>query len=341
MKLKDFSFELPKELIAEHPIRPRHNAKMLEIGMHGLVDRHVYDLPDLLKAGDLLVLNDSKVIPTKFIAKRGEAKIKLYLNKKIDDSTWIAFAKPAKKLRIGDRVDIGDDFQAEIVDKLATGEVKLQFIQAGNFYDYLFKYGEMPLPPYIKRETTDEDTTDYQTVYATKDGSVAVPSAGLHFTDELFAKLDKKGIKWAFTTLHVGPGTFLPVKVKNILDHEMHSELCYLDADTVDLIKKTKREGGRIIAVGSTAVRVLETAARPDGELKPFAGETDIFITPGFDFKVVDALISNFHMPETTLMMLVSAFTGLKKIKNAYKHAIKNKYRLLSYGDCCFIHKDT
>jgi len=335
MKVDRFDFSLPEELIAHRPASPRDSARLLYIGER-ISDKNILDLPDLLQEGDLMIFNNTKVIPARLKGKRGEAGIEINLHKRSEGNIWSAFAKPSKKLKKGSSIIFSDDFFAEVTEKLDGGQVVLKFNLENQDFDIaLAKYGLPPLPPYIskKREISEEDKETYQTIYAKYDGAVAAPTAGLHFTDSLFKKLDEKGISKAYVTLHVGGGTFLPVKVDDTDDHKMHSEWCTIPPETIEAIEQTKKKGGRIIAVGTTSLRTLESAANADGTINPYTGETDIFITPGYKFKMVDLLFTNFHLPRSTLFMLVSAFAGEEKMHEAYKHAIDEKYRFYSYGD--------
>jgi S-adenosylmethionine:tRNA ribosyltransferase-isomerase len=318
-KLSDFDFNLPEDLIAHHPTPKRDESRLLVIG-NKLEDKHFYNLPDLLMPNDLLVFNNSKVIPARLFAFKDERKFEILLHKKIRPNIWHAFAKPGKKLKVDDILDLAEGY-IKILQKLPTGEVEIEISDEA----IITKHGHMPLPPYIKREDALADKTRYQTVYAAYDGSVAAPTAGLHFTEELLAKIPNK----AFVTLHVGAGTFQPVKAENIEEHKMHSEWYEISPETEAAIKSCK---GRVIAVGTTSARVLEASGGKAG-----SGDTEIFIRPGYKFKVVNALITNFHLPKSSLFMLVSALAGLDKMQAAYKHAIENKYRFFSYGDACFI----
>ncbi|NIY77411.1 tRNA preQ1(34) S-adenosylmethionine ribosyltransferase-isomerase QueA [Thalassospira sp. HF15] len=340
MKVDLFDFELPRDRIAEHPANPRDAARMLDLSGSGTVDRIVRELPDVLRPGDLLISNDTRVIPARLFGKRGEAKVEVTLHKQEGLGTWVAFAKPAKKLRIGEIFKVNDTFEAEVLDKKDGGEVTLRFNKSGaDLIAALEEFGVMPLPPYIRREAggDDQDKSDYQTIFAQKDGAVAAPTAGLHFTPELLANLDARGIKRRTITLHVGAGTFLPVKVDDTDDHKMHAEWGSISKEIADLINETRANGGRVIAVGTTSLRLLESAAREDGVVEPFEAETDIFITPGYKFRAVDMLMTNFHLPRSTLFMLVSAFAGFDRMKAAYSHAIDNEYRFYSYGDCSLL----
>jgi len=340
MKVDLFDFELPRDRIAEHPANPRDAARMLDLSGEGMQDRIVRELPDILRPGDLLISNDTRVIPARLFGKRGDAKVEVTLHKQEGLGTWVAFAKPAKKLRIGETFKVNDEFEAEVLAKKDGGEVTLRFNKSGaDLIAALEKYGVMPLPPYIRREAggDDQDKSDYQTIFAQKDGAVAAPTAGLHFTPELLANLDARGINRRTITLHVGAGTFLPVKVDDTDDHKMHAEWGSISKEIADLINETRANGGRVVAVGTTSLRLLESAAREDGVVEPFEAETDIFITPGYKFRAVDMLLTNFHLPRSTLFMLVSAFAGFERMKAAYNHAIENEYRFYSYGDCSLL----
>ncbi|MDB5561403.1 MAG: queA [Hyphomicrobiales bacterium] len=345
MKVELFDFELPSDRIALHPAEPRDAARLLVVDPElGLSDRHVTDLVDILQAGDVLVVNDTKVLPAELtgVRLRGESrrKVSFNLHKRVDARTWRAFARPAKQLALFDRLELGnggnDPLLATLVGKGETGEVTLEFDLAGAELDEAIKsHGAMPLPPYIgaKRDIEERDKLDYQTVYAAHDGAVAAPTAGLHFTKGLLQTLADKGVHLERVTLHVGAGTFLPMKVDDTDDHVMHAEWGIVEQAVVDRINAAKVAGRRIVAVGTTSLRLLESAARATGELQAFAGDTDIFITPGFRFRVVDMLMTNFHLPRSTLFMLVSAFSGFEVMRNAYAHAIERHYRFYSYGD--------
>ncbi|MBO6805590.1 tRNA preQ1(34) S-adenosylmethionine ribosyltransferase-isomerase QueA [Thalassospira sp.] len=340
MKVDLFDFELPRDRIAEHPANPRDAARMLDLSGDGTQDRIVRELPDVLRPGDLLISNDTRVIPARLFGKRGEAKVEVTLHKQEGLGTWVAFAKPAKKLRIGETFKVNDEFEAEVLAKKDGGEVTLRFNKTGaDLIAALEEFGVMPLPPYIRRDAggDDQDKSDYQTIFAQKDGAVAAPTAGLHFTPELLANLDARGINRRTITLHVGAGTFLPVKVDDTDDHKMHAEWGSISKEIADLINETRANGGRVVAVGTTSLRLLESAAREDGVVEPFEAETDIFITPGYKFRAVDMLLTNFHLPRSTLFMLVSAFAGFDRMKAAYQHAIDNEYRFYSYGDCSLL----
>jgi S-adenosylmethionine:tRNA ribosyltransferase-isomerase len=342
MKTAEFDFELPARFIADRPVEPRDAARLLVVG-DAVEDRIVRDLPDLLRAGDLLVLNDTRVIPARLFGRRGAARIETMLHKCLAPDRWRAFARPARKLRPGDTIEYTDSLSAEVAGKFAEGEIELRFNVAGEaLLSAIRRHGHVPLPPYIKRPAGADarDIRDYQTVHAAKEGAVASPTAGLHFTAELFEKLGARGIATSMVTLHVGAGTFLPVKVEDTRDHVMHGEFGTIDAATADAIDRARRAGGRIVAVGTTSLRLLESAADDTGRVRPFSGETDLFITPGYRFKVVDLLLTNFHLPRSTLFMLVSAFAGTTRMKAAYEHAKRAGYRFYSYGDCCLLRRE-
>lgn len=340
MRVADFDFALPKHLIAQRPVTPRESARLLCVHSQGLDDHHVADLPNLLQPGDLLVFNDTRVLPARLSAKRGEAKVEVTLHQRIDEQSWRAFAKPARKCRLGDRLAIAAGFDAEVIERGEHGEIGLRFSLNGNdLIQALKRFGRMPLPPYIKRTAVkdDADDRDYQTLFAQHDGAVAAPTASLHFTKGLMRKLDQRGIGHAFVTLHVGAGTFLPVRAETTEDHRMHAERFDLGAETVEAIARTRERGGRIVAVGTTVLRTLEASAADNGRLRPGRGETRLFITPGYRFKIVDRLLTNFHLPCSTLFMLVAAFSGLGPIRTAYAHAVEQGYRFFSYGDACLL----
>lgn len=342
MKTSLFDFHLPDSLIADRPATPRESAKMLVVNDGRLSDSTISQLPDFLRSGDVVVFNNSRVLPARLRVKRGDANIEILLHKSLGAGCWSAFAKPAKRLRVGDQVVCPGGLQLQVHEKLETGEVVLGFpIQGNTLFDYLQQYGEMPLPPYIsrKRHADASDKSTYQTIYAVADktGSVAAPTAGLHFTPALMENIRKQGAECVFVTLHVGGGTFLPVKVEDTTAHMMHSEFAELTAATAAAINQARQRGGRVIAVGTTALRVLESAADEAGTLHPIARETDIFITPGYSFRAVDILLTNFHLPRSTLFMLVSAFAGLEQMKATYAHATRQRYRFYSYGDACLL----
>ena len=333
MKLSDFDFELSEELIAKYPPENRTDSRMLVVP--GNRDKKFTDFPSLLNSGDVLVLNNTKVIPARIYGLRGEAKIEATLHKKINKNTWLAFVKNSKRLKLDDTINF-EKMIAKVLEKTDAG-VLLEFDKSDEkLLSTLNEIGHMPLPPYMKRDDDSSDKLRYQTVFAERDGSVAAPTAGLHFTDDILKKIKAKKVKIVFVTLHVGAGTFLPVKTENLDEHIMHSEWGEIDSKTAEILNKAKQKGNKIIAVGTTATRILETASQ-SGEAKSFCGETDIFITPGYKFKAVDVMLTNFHLPKSTLFMLVSALAGTDEMKSAYAHAIKQKYRFYSYGDCCFL----
>lgn len=302
-----------------------------------LQDALVRDLPSFLRVGDIMVFNDTRVIPARLFGKRGEASIEILLHKQIRTDHWQCFARPAKKLKAGDRVHFAAGFDAEVIEKLPDGQVVLSLRADGNVADMLQRHGHMPLPPYIQRADEVADKTCYQTVYAKHEGSVAAPTAGLHFTEDLLSAIDAAGVTRAYVTLHVGGGTFLPVKAADTADHVMHSEWAHITPETAVAINKAKQAGGRVIAVGTTSLRTLESAADENGVVHAISRETDIFITPGYRFKAVDVLLTNFHLPKSTLFMLVSAFSGLERMNSAYAYAIDRRYRFYSYGDACLL----
>jgi len=346
MRVDDFDFELPPELIALHPAEPRDAARLLVVQPgRALVDAVVTELTSWLRAGDVLVVNDTRVLPAELTGTRlrGEnrSQVSFNLHKRVDAQTWLAFARPAKRLAVGDRLQLGDDesLAAEVIAK-DGGEVTLRFeLGAGALDEAIKAHGAMPLPPYIgaKRELEERDRSDYQTVYAKHDGAVAAPTAGLHFTESLLARLAEIGVTMERVTLHVGAGTFLPVKVEDTADHKMHAEWGVIAPDTVERIRAAQAAGGRVVAVGTTSLRLLESAARSTGTLEPFSADTDIFITPGYRFNVVDVLMTNFHLPRSTLFMLVAAFAGFETMHAAYAHAIASGYRFYSYGDASLL----
>ncbi len=336
MKTSLFDFELPAERIASHPTTPRDAARMLVVDKQNFIDANILDLPDFLNEGDVMVFNNTRVIPARLHGKRGDANIEITLHKNVNGSLWRVFAKPGKKLQTGDTIIFGNNFSGTVKEKYPTGEINLEFI-CDDLRKCLEQYGSMPLPPYMKREANPDDSKSYQTIYAEHDGAVAAPTAGLHFTDRLFKRLDEKRVRKAFVTLHVGAGTFQPVKADDTSEHKMHSEYAEISQATADIINTAKKAGRRIIAVGTTSLRVLESATDGKDILHSYAGETDIFITPGYEFRIVDALMTNFHLPRSTLFMLVSAFSGLDTMQAAYKHAITNNYRFYSYGDACLL----
>ena len=350
LRLSDFDFDLPEDRIALRPASPRDSARLLVVRPGGpLEDMRVDDLPGVLEPGDVLVFNDTRVIPARLSGERlreeGAVRVEATLHKRLSPSRWTAFMRPGKRLRPGDRVRFGVAAEgaclmaglgATLEAKGEGGEVTLAFDLAGPALDEAVRnLGLMPLPPYIaaRRPEDERDRADYQTVYAREDGSVAAPTAGLHFTPELLAGLDARGVGCAFVTLHVGAGTFLPVKTEVVEEHRMHAETGVVTAETAEALNAVRARGGRIVAVGTTSARLLESAAGEDGRLHAFAGDTDIFIRPGYRFKAVDALMSNFHLPQSTLLMLVAALAGLDTMRAAYAHAIDAGYRFYSYGD--------
>jgi S-adenosylmethionine:tRNA ribosyltransferase-isomerase len=342
MRVDLFDYTLPEERIARFPARPRESARLLDLTGGGLADRLVRDLPDLLRPGDLLLSNDTRVIPARLRGKRGEAGIEVTLHKREGADTWRAFARPAKKLRAGDRIAFAGDLAADVAGKGEAGEVTLVFSASGAaLMAALEAHGTMPLPPYIKRTEGEgaRDAEDYQTVFAARDGAVAAPTAGLHFTPALLEAIEARGVRRALVTLHVGAGTFLPVKADDTDDHKMHSEWGEITPETATAIAETRAAGGRIVATGTTTMRILEAAANDDGTVPAWSGDTDLFITPGYRFKAVDVLLTNFHLPKSTLLMLVSAFAGCERILAAYEHAIRTEYRFFSYGDACLLER--
>lgn len=337
MKVDLFDFELPPERIALRPAVPRDAARMLlvEGRERPLRDLSVRDLPSLLRKGDVLVFNDTRVIPAQLEGRRGEAKIGATLHKRVDLRRWQAFVRNAKRLHNGDIVEFGGGVTAIAEERLADGSFVLAFAGEEPVEVLLERAGRMPLPPYIagKRETDERDRQDYQTMFAREDGAVAAPTAALHFTPQLIEALDKAGIRRETLTLHVGAGTFLPVKADDTEDHAMHAEFGRIEAETAHRLNAARESGGRLIAVGTTSLRLLESSTGEDGVIQPFAGDTSIFITPGYKFRAVDGLMTNFHLPKSTLMMLVSALMGRERMIAAYEHAITHEYRFYSYGD--------
>lgn len=343
MQVDLFDFELPPERIALRPARPRDSARMLVA--HGdapLLDAHVRDLPDFLEPGDILVFNDTLVIPAQLEGRRGEARIGATLHKRVDLRSWQAFVRNAKRLRTGDLIEFGAGVTAIAQDRLEDGSFILRFEGDEPVEVLLERAGRMPLPPYIagKRATDEADRRDYQTMFAQKEGAVAAPTAALHFTPELMAALDGKGIGHEMLTLHVGAGTFLPVKAEDTEEHKMHSEWGRIDAEAADRLNRAREAGRRVIAVGTTSLRLLESAADDSGQILPFEGDTAIFITPGYRFKAIDGLMTNFHLPKSTLFMLVSALMGLERMQELYAHAIEEGYRFYSYGDSSLLLPD-
>jgi S-adenosylmethionine:tRNA ribosyltransferase-isomerase len=343
MRVDLFDFNLPPERIALRPVAPRDAARMLCVaGDSHLNDRHVRDLPLLLRKGDCLIFNDTRVIPAQLEGRRGDASIGATLHKRIDLRRWQAFIRNAKRLRVAERVDFGSGVTAIAEARHDDGSFTLFFEGDEPVEILLERAGTMPLPPYIagKRPTDAQDRSDYQTMFAQKDGAVAAPTASLHFTPGLMAAVEAAGIETATLTLHVGAGTFLPVKAEDTAEHKMHSEWGSIDAATADRLNAVKAAGGRLIAVGTTSLRLIESAANADGVIQPFEGDTDIFITPGYRFKAIDGLMTNFHLPKSTLFMLVSALMGRETIQAAYAHAIADEYRFYSYGDSSLLLPD-
>lgn len=340
MKTSDFYYDLPKELIAQTPLEPRDSSRLLVLDREKqtLEHKHFYDIIDYLNEGDLLVANDSRVLPARIYGIKDEtgAKVEFLLLKQVANNRWETLCKPGKKAKVGTKFSFGNGIlRATVVEVKDDGNRIVDFDCEENFFTTLDKIGQMPLPPYITAELKDKER--YQTVYSHELGSAAAPTAGLHFTTELMDRIKAKGVKIAYVTLHVGLGTFRPVKVDDVTKHKMHSEHYEVPEETAKLINETKKNGGRVIAVGTTSCRTLESVAAMYGEIKSCEGFTDIFIYPGFEFKVLDGLITNFHLPESTLIMLVSAFAGYDFIMSAYKEAVKEKYRFFSFGDAMFI----
>jgi S-adenosylmethionine:tRNA ribosyltransferase-isomerase len=342
MRIDDFDYDLPRDRIAGRPCEPRDAARLLVIPASGGVeDRRIADLPALLRPGDLLVFNDTKVIPARLVGRRGEAVVEVTLYPDLGGG-WRAFAKGARRLRTDDNIVFGDGFTAVVAEKHPEGDLSLRFdLPPEAFREALARHGTMPLPPYIKRPRGGDarDCRDYQTIFARAEGAVAAPTAGLHFTPDLLEALARRGVRWTTLTLHVGPGTFLPVKAADPRDHRMHAEWGVLSPEAAENIAAAKREGGRIVAVGTTSLRLLESAASEGAELQPFTGETRLFILPGYRFRTIDMLLTNFHLPRSTLLMLVAALAGLDRIKSAYAHALASGYRFYSYGDACLIER--
>ncbi|MGD0103335.1 MAG: tRNA preQ1(34) S-adenosylmethionine ribosyltransferase-isomerase QueA [Rhodopila sp.] len=345
LTLADFDYDLPPDRIAQRPARPRDSARMLSVRDDGLRDLTIRDLPSLLRAGDILVTNDTRVFPAQLRARRGEARVGITLDRPRADGVWKALARNGRRLQAGDSlvIDGGDGLSARVTDKSVDGSIGLVFSLGGAALMEAFeRAGALALPPYIHRPDgpTDADAADYQTVFAQRVGAAAAPTAGLHFTPGLLADLEAAGVRRVNVTLHVGIGTFLPVRVARVADHRMHAERGELSAETAAVINRVRRNGGRVVAVGTTSLRLLESAALADGTVRPFAGETALFILPGYRFKVVDRLLTNFHLPRSTLLMLVSAFSGRERMLAAYAHAVAAGYRFHSYGDACFLQPD-
>ncbi len=339
MKRTDFSFDLPEELIAQTPLQRRDGSRLLHLDKHtGAVEHgHFYDLPRYLKPGDCLVLNDSRVLPARLIGSRASGgSVELVLLRDLGDGKWECLSRPGRKTKPGTELFFGEgELRATVLEVAEGGNRIVQFHYEGIFLEVLERLGKMPLPPYIREELQDAER--YQTVYSRELGSAAAPTAGLHFTKELLAQIEAMGVNIAYVTLHVGLGTFRPVKEEEIEDHPMHAEFCIVPERTARLVTDTKKAGGRIVSVGTTSCRTLESFAREDGTLEPCSGWTDIFIYPGYRFKCVDALVTNFHLPESTLIMLVSALAGREHVLNAYRIAVEERYRFFSFGDAMFI----
>ncbi|GAA4524174.1 tRNA preQ1(34) S-adenosylmethionine ribosyltransferase-isomerase QueA [Chelativorans composti] len=355
MRVDLFDFDLPEDRIALRPANPRDSARLLVVRGDRFEDRIVRDLPEFLRPGDALVFNDTKVIPARLTGRRrrGEAvaQIEATLHMRAGPDRWKAFLRPAKRVNVGERIEFGHEgrvcllgtLAATVAEKGEGGEALLVFDFHGPVLDEaIASLGHIPLPPYIasKREEDERDRVDYQTIYAREEGAVAAPTAGLHFTPELFERLDAMGIERHFVTLHVGAGTFLPVKAEDTSEHRMHAEIGVVTRETAEALNAVRRRGGRIVSVGTTSLRLLESAAVETGEIAPWSGATDIFITPGYRFRAVDVLVTNFHLPRSTLFMLVSAFCGLERMKAAYAHAIANQYRFYSYGDASLLFRE-
>ena len=341
MRTKDFYFDLPEELIAQTPIAQRDASRLLVLDKESGAweHKHFFDLPGYLRAGDCLILNNSRVLPARLLGHRlpggGACEVLLLIDR--GDNVWECLVRPGKKMRVGAKVSFGEgELVGEVVEELPGGNRLVKFSYEGIFLEVLDRLGKMPLPPYIKAELQDRER--YQTVSSKVNGSAAAPTAGLHFTPELLAQLKEMGVNIGYVTLHVGLGTFRPVKEDEITAHEMHSEYCIIPQETADLINETKRSGGRVICVGTTSCRTIESWAGEDGTMKASAGWTNIFIYPGYRFKVLDALVTNFHLPESTLIMLVSALAGREETLAAYEEAVKERYRFFSFGDAMFIH---
>ena len=346
MKIDEFDYELPQELIAQKPVEHRDRCRLMimDRSRGEVYHKYFYDVLDFLKPGDCLVMNNSKVLPARlFGEKEGTgARVEFLLIKRTNGDCWETMVRPGRRLKPGDRVRFGPDFEAEILQYGQDGTRIVEFHYSGIFMERLEELGKMPLPPYIERESTEEDWDMYQTVYCKEEGSVAAPTAGLHFTEELLHKAEQKGVRLAYVTLHVGIGTFRPVKCENVEEHHMHFEEYMVDEIAAETINQTILSGGRIISVGTTSTRTLESAAHRENDNEPYliragAGSTGIFIYPGYEFKIIDGLITNFHLPKSTLLMLISAFYDREKVLEAYDIAVKERYRFFSYGDACLI----
>ena len=340
MRIENFDFDLPAQAIAQHPIRPRDAARLLCIGQQ-FEDRWVRELPRLLRRDDLLVLNDTKVMPTRLFGRRGAVSVEATLLEHLAPGRWRALARPARRLRPSDRVQFAPGFAAEVMSKNPDGTLLLDFgCGCETMAEALQAYGAAPLPPYIHRDAPDpRDGEDYQTIFATSPGAVAAPTAGLHFTSELLAALDAEGVRHTCVTLHVGAGTFLPIKSERIEDHVMHAEAGEIGSEASKAIETCRAGTGRVVAVGTTAMRLIETVAAESGRMRAWSGQTSLFIKPGFRFRVTDLLLTNFHLPRSTLFMLVCAFAGTDRMKAAYTHALASGYRFYSYGDACLLER--
>lgn len=343
MRFDAFDFALPRDRIAQSPAEPRDSARLLVVADE-FQDRRVRDLSDLLRPGDMLVVNQTEVIPVRLSGRRGEVPVGVTLHTPVDDGSWLAFAKPGRRLRPGDRVDFADGFSALVEGRTPDGSVKLSLEHAeGTLFEALDRHGAMPLPPYIQRDGGGQanDRNDYQTMFAAEKGAIAAPTAGLHFTPALMDDLAAKGVGCTRITLHVGIGTFLPVKAEMVADHRMHAEFGVISGEAASAINGARSKGGRIVAVGTTCVRLLESAADASGTVQPFEGETDLFIKPGHRFRAVDLMMTNFHLPKSTLFVLVCAFAGRERMLQAYRHAVDAEYRFYSYGDACLLSPET
>lgn len=341
MKRSDFYFDLPDELIAQTPLEQRDSSRLLVLNKRtgGIEHRHFFDLPEYLHEGDCLVMNDSRVLPARLLGSRSSGgSVELVLLRDLGDGKWECLSRPGRKTKPGTELSFGEgELKATVLEVAEGGNRIVQFHYEGIFLEVLERLGKMPLPPYIKAELQDSER--YQTVYSRETGSAAAPTAGLHFTKELLEMLEAKGVRLCYVTLHVGLGTFRPVKEEEIEDHPMHAEFCIIPEETAQIVNETKKAGGRVIAVGTTSCRTLESFAKEDGTLTAASGWTSIFIYPGYRFKCIDALITNFHLPESTLIMLVSALAGRETILHAYETAVKERYRFFSFGDAMFIHE--
>ena len=337
MKTRDFWYDLPEELIAQTPLQQRDNSRLLVMDKNSgeISHRHFYDILDYLNPGDCLVMNDSRVLPARLLGHRPTGgAVEVLLLRDLGDKKWECLCKPGRKMQVGNEVIFGDgELTATVVEVQETGNRIIAFHYEGIFMEVLERLGKMPLPPYIKAELADQER--YQTVYSREVGSAAAPTAGLHWTKELLQRARDKGVQTAFVTLHVGLGTFRPVQVENVLEHHMHAELCMISAETAEILNRTRQNGGRIICVGTTSCRTLESLVGDDGTFEAKSKWTEIFIYPGYQFKAMDGLITNFHLPESTLVMLVSAFAGREHVLNAYNEAVKERYRFFSFGDAC------